>query len=76
MVVLGYFLFLISPRPDPRGTTGAKSLLLPNTVGVYPELQDAFLFIALARAAFLVLIGVFAVGLRSNRLAVDPQPVF
>ena len=76
MVVLGYFLFLISPRPDPRGTTGTMSLLLPNTVGVYPEPQDAFLFISLALAAFLVLIGVFAVGLRSNRLAVDPQPVF
>lgn len=76
MVVLGYFLFLIAPRPDLSGTTGAMSLLLPNTVGVYPEPQDAFLFVSLAVAVFLVLIGVFAVGLRSNRLAVDPQPVF
>lgn len=75
MVVLGHVLHLVAPAPYPGSATEVTSLL-PNTVGVFPEPQDPFLFVSLALAASLVLIGVFAVGVRSNRISVDPQPVF
>ncbi|QOG22133.1 hypothetical protein [Bradyrhizobium sp. SEMIA] len=76
MVLIGYALRLVAPTANPDVLELSRSLLLPNTVGVFPEPQDPFLFVGLTLTAGLLLIGVAAASARSDRFAVEPSSVF
>lgn len=76
LVLMGYLLRAISPIANPDTVELSRSLLLPNTVGVFPEPQDPFLFLGMVLVAGLLLCGVAATAMRSHRLVADPHSVF
>lgn len=67
LVLAGYLLLAIAPAADPNAAQLSRSLLLPNTVGVFPEPQDPFMFVSLTLIGGLALLGVALVALWSGR---------
>lgn len=76
MVLIGYALRAVAPAANPDAIELARSLLLPNTVGVFPEPQDPFLFVGLTLTAALLLIGIATASACYDRFTVDPSSVF
>jgi hypothetical protein len=76
MVLIGYALRAVAPPVNPDVIELSRSLLLPNTAGVFPEPQDPFLFVGLTLTAVLLLIGVATASARCHGFAVDPSSVF
>ncbi len=72
MVLLGYAAFLVGPVNPSTYSSAVDSILLPNTIGVFPE-REYVLFIAVLVLVPIVLAGL-AIGLRGE---IDsPEPMF
>jgi len=55
-IAIGYALAAVAPDNPAAGSVEAASILLPNTVGVFPEPRDRFMFVSV----FGALAGLFA----------------
>lgn len=76
LVLLGYLLAGIGPQNPEIPAPAQHPSILPNTVGVYPEPLDRFLFLSLGGAAVLMLAFVALAAARLRNAAADPVPVF
>lgn len=65
----GYLLWIIAPVADPAAVELAKSLLLPNTQGVFPEPQDRFMYVGITAIGGLTLLAVAVSSNRSQHLS-------
>jgi hypothetical protein len=67
----GYLLWIIAPVADRAAVELAKSLLLPNTQGVFPEPQDRFMYVGITAIGGLTLlaVAVLRIGLNISQIA-------
>src|SRR5262245_1070517 len=75
-VLIGYALASLGPSNPEIVGVGVNPILLPNTVGVYPEPLDRFLFLSLTLAVPLVLAGVVLLAEQFDGEVSDPGPIF
>jgi hypothetical protein len=76
MFTAGYGLFLIAPQNPIVPANAFDSVLLPNTVGVFPEPRDMFMFVGVVFLIPIVLAGLATLTARLDGELDDPKPIF
>ncbi|WP_210497167.1 hypothetical protein [Microvirga antarctica] len=75
-VGLGYVLAALGPANPVIVGRGVDPILLPNTVGVYPEPLDRFLLISLVLSVPFLVGAAIGLSKRLGEPLADPRPVF
>jgi hypothetical protein len=76
LLAIGYCLRSIAPSASPDVIQYSRSILLPNTVGVFPEPQDPFMFVSMTVASGLALFGLAVFAARTGRVPIEAGAVF
>jgi hypothetical protein len=76
MFAAGYGLFLVAPQNPIVPANAFDSVLLPNTVGVFPEPRDMFMFVGVVFLIPIVLAGLATLTARLDGELDDPKPIF
>jgi len=76
MFAAGYGLFLVAPQNPILPANAFDSVVLPNTVGVFPEPRDMLMFVGVLFLIPIVLAGLATLAARLDGELDDPKPIF